>query len=335
MDVTAETILAMRTAEARSLFPGDAAAMSARFRELAKVWHPDRNRGVDPAVFARIVELHAIARDATGGDALVRTLAAVDGRTYRFAQRRSHATDFGEVLIGVTHIVHVVPPALRDLAERAASRLPRFADDGMRMEMERFLPRRRMQLDTVDGGMAFVETKSADQVLLRDLMALAPFDPRHAAWIATRLVNIACWLEWAGFAHGAIGPDTLLVDAVTHGVALTGPFLSARGFGHAFRALPQRTIDACPGYGSDGAAADARLDPCLVRLTVRECLGDASGVRLRADSSFPKPFADWLTLPPAKGARADFPAWEMARDASFGERRFVKWDVDPAALMAA
>ena len=333
----AAAILALRPVEARILFPGDAAQVAARFRELARQWHPDRNPGVDVSVFARIVELHGIARDAGSTTSTIptRILKGYDGRAYRFGYRKAHATDFGETLVGMRTIVHVVPVDLRDLADRAAAFVPTFADDGMRTEMERFLPRRTREIALADGGMAFVEAKEPDQVLLRDLMALAPFDPRHAAWIATRLVNVACWLDWAGIAHGAIGPDSLLVSAETHGVGITGPFLTATRYGERFGALPARTLDERPGAGRDGAVADAGLDPALVRLTTRECLGDPSGAALRFDAGFPKPFANWLTTPAANGARADFPAWERARDASFGERRFVKWDVDPAALMAA
>lgn len=136
-------------------------------------------------------------------------------------------------------------------------------------------------------------------------------------------------------AHGAIGPDTLLVSPEFHSVALTGPFLSARNFGVPAIALPERTLSVCPRYALDGTPADIRLDPDLVRQTLRECLGDPAGTRLAADPDFPKPFANWLLMPASKGAQGDFPAWEQARDASFGARRFVQWDLDPAALMAA
>lgn len=331
--MTAEDILAIRPSQARRLFPGDAAAVDARFHDMAKRWHPDRNPGVDSSVFARLVELRdrAKSEDPASDERIFRTR---DGRSFRFVFLARHATDFGEILVGRTRIAHVVRADLADLAERADAFSPRFADDGMRREMERFLPRREATLDTPD-GMVFVEVKTPDQILLRDLMREAPFDARHAAWMATRMVNLACWLEWCSLAHGAIGPDSLLVSPEFHSVSISGPFLTARTFGLQPLALPERTISACPRYALDGETVDARLDPALIRLTLRECLGDPAGTTLRADPAFPKPFADWLLMPSGGGARADFPAWERARDASFGPRRFVKWDVDPAALMAA
>jgi len=333
--MTATEMLALKPVQARILFPGDDAAVSARFRALALKWHPDRNRSPDAAtVFAHIAELHEAAKRSSAPVSRERVFRARDGRTFRFSHLASHVTDFGETLVGLRHIAHVVPADLSDLAVRADAFAPRFADDGMRVEMERFLPHRHATLDTAE-GMVFVETKTPDQVLLRDLLRLAPFDPRHAAWMATRLVNLACWLQWSGIAHGAIGPDTLLVSPEFHSVALTGPFLSARSFGRPPVALPERTLSVCPRYALDGVEADVRLDPELVRQTLRECLGDPAGTRLAADPDFPKPFAAWLLTPAPKGAQGDFPAWEQARDASFGARRFVQWDLDPAALMAA
>lgn len=330
-DMTAAGILALRPVQARVLFPGSDTEVASRFKALAKAWHPDTNPGVDPAVFAHVVELHsALRKSAVSSERIFRTL---DGRSFRFAYLVRHVTDFGEVLVGRTRIAHVVPAHLRDLAERADAFRPVFADDAMRTEMERFLPHRSMTLETADGTV-FVEEKTPDQILMRDLMALVPFDPRHAAWIATRLVNLACWLQWSKIAHGALGPDTLLVSPEFHSVSITGPFLSARSLGSVPFALPERTLSVSPRYSVEGTPADERLDPELVRATVRECLGDPAGTRLAADTEFPKPFANWLLMP-AKDARSDFLAWEQARDASFGARRFIHWDVDPAALMAA
>lgn len=333
--MTAAEILALTPVQARILFPGDDVAVSRRFRALAREWHPDRNAGSEAAsVFAHIAELHDVAKKSASPAVLERIFRTREGRSFRFAYLARHETDFGEILIGAHHIAHIVPRDLGDLAQRALMFTPRFADDGMREEMERFLPRRHATLDTAD-AVVFVETKTPDQILLRDLLRLAPFDPRHAAWMVTRLVNLACWLQWSGTAHGAIGPDTLLISPEFHSVALTGPFLAARSFGKAPIALPERTLSICPRYAIDGTAADERLDPELVRATIRECLGDSAGTRLAADPDFPKPFAAWLLTPARKGAQGDFPAWEQARDASFGARRFVQWDLDPAALMAA
>ena len=331
IDPTAADLMALTPAEARTVFRGDAAAVATRFRALARRWHPDANPAPDAAaVFAQLTMLHGVAYRA-----LVpaeRRLTTIGGRTFRLAYRARRATNVGETLIGDRVIAHLVPAALDELADRAAAFAPRFADERMRLAMARHLPRPLATMETRD-GYAFVERKPADAVLLRDLLTLGPVSPTQAAWMTTRLVNIAAWLQWAGIAHGAIGPDTVLVSPADHGLSLTGPFLTAGSFGTLPRTLPERTLALAPRYASE--ALDDRLDPELVRLTVREALGDAAGTRLLSDPGFPRPFAQWLLLPTVEGARTDFPAWERAREASFGPRRFVPWHVDTAALLAA
>jgi len=332
LNTSAEAILSITPVRARQLFPGDAEAVARRFRELALTWHPDRNGSPEAtSVFAHITTLHAAATAKPVIEE--RIFETVKGRQYRLRWRRRHVGPLGEILVGDSFIAHIVPPELDDLSLRAAAFRPRFADDAMRREMARFLPRGETMLETAKGWV-FIERKNADEVLLADLARLAPVDPRHAAWIATRLVNLACWLQWSGVAHGAIGPETLLVSPAQHSVALTGPFLCAGRFGSAPSVLPERTLDVAPRYTAPDACFDERLDPELVRLTLRELLGDPAGTRLAADPDFPKPFAAWL-LTPAPCAHADFAAWERAREASFGRRRFMPWKVDIAAMMAA
>lgn len=332
-DLEAAEILRLRDHEARLLFPGDADMVAARYRKLAMIWHPDRNADPRaPDVFARIAALHRRAA-RPGGAAQERLFRTRDGRSFRFAWRSRRDTDFGEVLVGRDHIAHVLAPDVDDLAARAERIAPRFADVGMRAQIDPLLPRPIARLDTAE-GFVLVEGKRPDQVLLADLIRLGPVDPRHAAWMTTRLLNLACWLSHAGLSHGALGPDTLLVSPERHEVALTGPMLCAGAFGTHFAALPERTLALLPRLGAD-PIADATVDLALVRQTVREVLGDAAGTRLAADPAFPSAFAQWLLLPPAVTAQQDFAGWERARDVAFGPPRFVKWDFDPAALEAA
>ena len=331
-----DRILKLKRVDADLLFPGDAAAVADRFRELAKTWHPDRNRDPRAAdVFGRIVELHQAALGRLGRRAGgERCFTTREGRTFRLRWLTRRTFEAGELFVGERHVVHLVAPNAADLACNAALRAFRFADERMRAEMERFLPRRVTLLDTAE-GFAFVHSKRPDQVLLADLLRLGPVDPLHAAWLTTRLLNLACWLHFSGLAHGGLGSDFLLVSPERHEVALTGPMLCATAFGAPLAALPERTCALLPRLALTGTCADARIDPELVRLTVREALGDPAGTRLAADRAVPRPFADWLLLPSAGDAQADYAGWEKAREASFGPRRFVKWSFDPAAILAA
>lgn len=334
-DLAAAEIMRLTRADAALLFPGDSGMIAQRYRTLARLWHPDRNPAPEAAaVFAHVANLHEAARQALTGFGKEARFRTRDGRSFRFTWQTRRAAEAGEILVGRRHIVHRLAPDLDDLARAAAARTLPFAGAAMRAQMEPVLPRPVAVLDTAD-GMVFVHAKTPDQVLLADLLRLGPVEPRHAAWMITRLMNIACWFEWAGLVHGAIGPDCLLISPQHHKVALTGPLICTTNLAEPPQILPERTLSGLPHLAVPGADVDRRVDPELVRLTIREALGDPAGTRLAADPAFPEPFATWLLMPGADGAQADFSAWERARDAAFGPRRFVQWDFDPAAVRAA
>jgi hypothetical protein len=327
---TAAEILALPPDRAYALFAGTEADVAARFHALAKVWHPDRSRDLRAAtVMAKLVELR---------DAALRRFVRVRVDTglagpYRFMRvARLHDCAFGAILLGRETVVYKVDGAFDRGIETAKAFAPRFADAAMKAAIEPFLPTLRFEEATAEGHV-FAYRRRPDQILLRDLIAAeGPIDPRHVAWMITRLMNLAAWLDFAGWSHGDIGPDTLLVSPEVHSVALTGPMLFLTRLGDRPRCLPARSLEAVPGMLDKRAVADPRVDLALIRLTAREALGDASGSRLVRDPTVPPPLALWLTLPPKAPARDDFLGWEAAREAAFGPRRFVAWDFDPANL---
>jgi hypothetical protein len=334
-DLTAAEIMRLGVSDAALLFPGDADMIGRRYRRLAQLWHPDHNSAPEAAsVFAHVAELHAAARRALKGPTdRERHFRTRDGRV-RFAWLTRHVAECGEVLVGNRHVVHIVPPEAEDLARAAAGRTFPFAHEAMREQFEPLLPRRVALLET-EQGIVFVHAKAPDQVLLADLLKLGPVEPRHAAWMVTRLMNLACYLQWAGIVHGAIDRHCVLISPRHHRICLTGPFLCAVAVNARPGALPERTLDELARLEAPGATCDSGVDPALIRLTIREALGDPAGTRLAVDRAFPDPFALWLLMPGVDGAQADFRAWEQARDAAFGPRRFIQWDFGPAALLAA
>jgi hypothetical protein len=90
--------------------------------------------------------------------------------------------------------------------------------------MERFLPR---QVAVLDGpaGTVFVHAKTPDQFLLADLTRLGPIDPRHAAWLTTRLVDIAARHargRLVSSLEGGYSLDALRESTAAHVAALAG-----------------------------------------------------------------------------------------------------------------
>lgn len=339
MDPTA--ILALKDKDARELFPGDEEAITSAFHGLAKHWHPDHCSAANAKeVFQRIVSLKAIALRLAGvavDPPKVVEFSGTDGKSFEFRYRTRHAIDVGSVITGDTTLCYVFGKDFTDIFKAEADRiagLP-FADDKMKREMGRFLPIRKRVVEQASDTV-LVLGKTEDQFLLADLISHCGgrIEPTHVAWIISGLENIACYLGWAGLSHGAIGPYTVLVSPKFHSVALVGGWGFTTKLGDRPKALPSRTLAALPRMAIPGTAADPAIDLDLIRLTARECLGDASGGRLYGDPSVPAALTNWLMMPPAKDAFADYGAWPQTLEKAFGKRRFVPWDVKSAAVYA-
>ncbi|MBV9221687.1 MAG: molecular chaperone DnaJ [Methylobacteriaceae bacterium] len=339
--LTAEAILAIPVSEPGRLFSGDPEALKREWHALAARWHPDARLGDHKAteVLQHINALRASAlrRLAAGvweESGLLR-LKASDGRSFELRFRRKGTFELGEFYIGASILAYALPLMERDLFEAAVhaiSRL-RYPDAEMQAEIAPSLPEIEAIVETAD-RLVLVLRRRSDLLLLADLLGYVGgrLDPRHVAWIVGALENLACYLDWGGLMHGAIGPASVFVSPKAHSVALLGGWWYAVSLGSALRALPERTLRIVPPAVAAGRAAANAIDLELIRLTAREALGDPGGSRLLRDPTVPAAFSRWLMDPPRAGAFDDYRSWEEARAASFGARRFIELPIDPDAI---
>lgn len=336
MSWTADQILALTPADRGRLFPKPAEAAKRAFRKLATVWHPDVCADPRSAeVFAHLVRLRdAALGSARPAAAVSRTLRTRDGRRLGLSPLSTIPVDTGEVLVGRRSLTWVYRADAADLAEAEAATIAgfRFADDRMRAQMTPFLPTLDRRIPLADGEEALVMARHADEVLLADLLRVKGAVPaEHAAWIGSGLLNLACWLDWAGLVHGTIAPETVLISPETHTVRLMGGWGFATKAGTRPIALPGRTLALAPRLAVKAEVVDARLDLELVRRTLREAFGDPTGATLTRGGA-PEPIGRWLVLPPAKFAREDYADWLTALERVWGLRRFVRWGLTPDTI---
>jgi hypothetical protein len=317
------------------LFPADRAGIRQTWRRLCGAWHPDRNRDSRAGwVFAHLQALHRAALERldggvwdSGRELTVTTLA---GTCYRLRYLSRLETALGPCLIGREVMAWLLPAERADIARRGFDLigcLP-FADTAMRESMAGHLPAPRKLLETRD-FVVVVLGKQADFVSLADLRRFlgGSIDPRHVAWIASGLLDIACYLEWADLCHLAIAPDQCLVSPHNHGVALAGGWWFATRAGTALECLPARSARVAPPDVLHHRVADRRLDALLIRHSALDLLGDAA-----ADA--PAAMRDYLALPGSGSAIRDYHDWQRALWTCFGERRFTELAVSPEDVYA-
>jgi hypothetical protein len=328
---TAENILNYGPADVGKIFKGDAKSIKSEFRKLATKWHPDHCNDPKAAeVFQRIMELRDIA--LSRGSSKLRetkiTFTKPDRKTFKANVLRTTLSDTGKVHIGRHSISYEYDGGLSDIAEAERTRIEgfRFADRKMKEQMSHGLPVLVAHAELEGQAALNIIERPAGEVLLSDFLdTFGEMPAVHAAWLGSGLFNIACYLEWAGIVHGAIGMDTVLVQPETHSVRLVGGWGFSTPTGKRPVMLPNRTLETVPTMAVKGQVATAGLDLELIRQTLREVLGDASGMRLKA-SGTPEPLVTFLQMPPAKTAMQDYSAWHQSLLDAWGQRRFIKFN---------
>ncbi len=336
--MTASQILAIPADRPERLFVrGGRDELAADFRKLAMRWHPDRNGGSAESteVFARIVALHEAAgrRVASGAAAAPAAdavrISTLDGRAFDLSYRVRRPFELGETTVSATKLGFFVKSehgALFD-AGVAALRDIRFPDARVRAQMERFFPAPRGVYETATHKVAVFD-KTEDVVVLSDLIAHmgGALPPKHAAWVVSSLLNWCCFLEISGLTHNAISPGTVLVTP-THHAAFSLSFWYAARKGESLNVLPPETFELVPADMARTKKASIRLDLESVRAVGRACLGDPSGASLGARADVPRSVSDFLRLPAADSAIADYRAWSEKALPGFGPRRFLKLEI--------
>lgn len=316
-------------ASPKALFTGDAALINSEFRKYARQWHPDHNKDEQAAeVMEHLIRSRDRALKKDFGPSIV--LEREDGSKFRMEYLTMRVADGVTVFVGVSSVAYLVNDAINDLVARAVNRKWKFANSDMEKEMIRFLPVfvREIKLKS---GRLLVYRRTPDQVLMSDLIAHEKIVSPHASWMITRMLNIACYLEYAGVSHLSIAPEFLLVSLEHHGVSLTGPALYITPCGQRPKAAPRRTIEAIPRLKISDTMAEGRFDLQLIRQTALDLLGDPSGNRIRNDPAIRQETVQWVSSVPAKSAIADYTAWEK----SLGERKFVAYPKSARDIYAA
>ena len=336
--LTADEILAFPEMEPERFFvQPDPDAIKKVVRSLSMKWHTDRNHHpLAEDVFKRVHALATAAAKKIEDDSWehpgLLQFANRSGVKFELRYASKLDVDVGTMYVGRTVVGFSVPLDNLDLLENAERRISAlaYANDAMRAEFERYFPSVLKKVETPTGAMLIL-SKTPDVLLLADVLRhyQGKMPPRHVAWVISRLLNIACYLERQGrLAHNAISPETVFISPQHHSVCLLGGWWFTVGLGENLLAAPQRMVLAAPPDVLQKKVGDGRTDMEMIKALGRELLGDATCLRLANDSSVPAALVNWLQLSKHQSAVDTYRDWqERVLIDAFGARKFVEMDL--------
>lgn len=337
-----EDVMGMSAASALKIF-GDQKNARRALGRLVREWHPDVC--ADPRARDALSHLTRLrATIASGGAPKISTsqlaFTRADGTSFGIRPLSRFSDGVTDLIVGQRSVSRIFSADDADLARAAELNIAsfRFADDAMRKQMSRFLPERPRITELADGRVMHTHARRRDQIMLSDLLRKhGPFDARTGAWIVSGLMNIACWLGWAGVRHGAISPEMVLVSPEFHETALIGGWEFSGPLMDRPAALPEATVKLFPALTAPGSVPPEDLDLSLIREVAMTLFGVPDISRLLVkdpDSPVPPDVASWIAFPQDKVAFKDYETWKTCLRSSFGEPKFVDMGVLPEEVYA-
>lgn len=347
--LTAAKLLSIETPE--TLFSNSAGEAKAEYRFLARHWHPDRKSTPDAMrVFMHIVQLYrdACKKIASGKwnepcekieDQIrgLRKFRLLDGSIKTCKYRISHPFELGTTYVADNSIVFEVDKEFDQLFEQGRKRIHMLPlkNNSMALEMSKYLPQVQHTFKTESSNILVVR-KTPDQLLLSDVInhfggSLTPIN--HIGWILNNLLNLACYLEWAGVTHNAISTTTVVISPLRHNGMLLGGWWYSTKVGQVLSYIPEQTLNCIPPDILRNKRADARVDLELIKSIGREILGDANGAHLALDTGLPPDLVEWLQLPCSGSAFEDYKTFKReVLPNAFGPPKFVNMQLDADQL---
>lgn len=336
LKLTAKEILVISITSPEKLFTGDTSIAKQEWHNLTKVWHPDRASG-NAEVMTHINALYDLAINKLklgiwSDDGIARITSKITNKVYEIKFLRKHDFELGEMYVGNNSIVFAIAEDGYDLADLGLERIKnlKYANPTMKEEFSRYLPTIKYEDQTEDRRIIVMQ-KTPDVLLLRDVLDHYndKIDPKHVAWILSRLYNIGCFLKFNDISLNDISPDTCFISPEFHTVSIIGGWWYSTLLGRSIRAVPSRTILYAPLNLIDKKVGDSTIDSELIKATGRELLGDITGAgKFNSDSTIPKALKNWLQSPGSSDLYEEYQKWTNVLLDSFGKRKFVEMKLE-------
>ena len=332
MSYTTSEILKMK--EPGELFSDNIKTIKDEYVELAKIYHPDRNKNSQQAneVMAKISEFYTKCLEMINSGIYIKPdlikLKSKDGKLYEVKYRISHSFELGTIYVGNTVVLYLIDNEYKNLFENLSGIEKRFtfADEKMKVEFERYLPNVIGKFETLDSKFGVVVKKTPDMVTLADVLNYydGQMPVRHVAWIISSLMNLVCYINYTGVSHNSISLDTYFISPKLHSGSLLGGWWYSVPLGDKMLGVTEKTYSIMPPQVKSKKVGDILTDLESIRLIGRELLGDRNGTRLLESNDVPSTMAKWLRSVASDKPLKEYSKWSEVLYQSFGRRKFVK-----------
>ncbi len=292
----------------------DTTDLKSSYRSVVKQCHPDKFNQPHLKTKAEQV-FHKVERQYRDLTELMSVADIVGLRQY-------FKFEYGYVLIYDTKLVYLFTNGKEYI--RQYKPIFKYPNEKFRKEFTFMEPETHLFDNKVE------MVKEAVAVPLRNLHQQGPLDPRHVAWIISRLLNIDCLLSMSSISHNAITLDNCFVNTDIHAIRLYGGWHFATTIGSKLKQVNLDIFNILP----EDVKINKRATEAIDLLSIKHIARQLISIKMPTDtvSDLPDPFKQWLFSPPQVSPFEEFQHWDHALEMSYGVRKFVKYPTNMYSL---
>lgn len=333
----------MNAKYASDIFINNKDSINKDYKKIMKIIHPDLNNGEEEFVKAtqKLTELHEKAinliENGEWDEKNICYFNLINGKKIKIKYLREVFFELGKSYIGKNSIFYFIENKNSKFFRKYrpenilnAGNLDKRLKN-IQSFMTNIIPQTIKTYSCQDGYLVIQKRKNGEIPLsLIKEYYNNKIPSEHVAWIMTRLLNIECYMMATGYLYNGFDINNIYIIPETHEVILHGGFWYSTTINDRLVGVSKFVYDNMTEDSKKEGISNAENEFNCIKSIGRDLIGLRSKVsRVKC----PKPFVEYLfSSIKDYNQYSIIKEWENVLTNSFGERKFVKMNINKNLL---
>ena len=223
-------------------------------------------------------------------DTTSKTFITKTNQTIRANYLFHYTEDEVDTYVTLDSVIFVFKPHLAHLERAMLDNIKKVEYPSADLKnLSKYIPTIKVRAELDDNSTLVAISKPENSF---PLFAFGYLDPRHIAWVVSRMENICCLFAFNDIAHNSLSLNNILINPRTHEAFFYG------GWWNVNRITNQKDLQS-------------------IRQIAKQLLEPGKKI--------PTEFTDFLNSRPREDAYSDFEYWDTVIENGFGGHKFVKF----------
>lgn len=300
--------------------------LKAAYRRLAKKYHPDVSPNKDAEqLFIHLSALYSGALEGlkvgiVGVPTKQIELPLDTGKKLKITYFSENVFELGLCYVCNRSIIYLISEKHQKYVEnyKTVLRGLKYANTEMEKEFSRYFPKIKNELRLATGEYVLVLEKDSTDFALQDVAKMyakknTSLGSKHLAWVISRLLNLACFLQYNGISHSGLTLGNCYISPIYHTISLVGWWYTTE-IGGKLKGLPLEVYNLMPPKEKSDKISSVKLDIESIRGIGRRLSGDSTPLEIK----------NWLEKASSSDAFKEHEAWHQVLEKVWGARKFVE-----------